>query len=523
MAGWVLNQPAKRRSDVTFQPLDLAAFVGFLLLVVGVSLYASRGERDAAGYFLAGRSLPWWLIGFSLIASNISTEHFVGMAGRGYDLGLAIASYEWMAAVTLVLVGLFFLPRFLQAGIYTIPEYLEYRYDARTRTLMAGFMLAAYVLVALATVLYSGALALNSIFGVDFLPGIWLIGVLAGGYTIYGGLKAVVWSDLIQGVVLLLGGALVTLLGFRALGGIQPFLDIADGKLHTVLPWNHPEVPWLAVFVGGLWIPNLFYWGLNQFITQRTLAARSLADGQRGIFLAAFLKLLIPFIVVFPGIMAAELFAEQITNPDQAYPVMMRELLPAGLTGVMFAALFGAVMSSLDSMLNSAATIFSVDLYKRHLRPGAPSHRVVSVGRITTGVLVVVGCLWAPVVGSAGSVFQYIQMFWGFISPGIVAAFLFGLFVPRTPPAAAFGGMILGVPVYGLLLWLFPEIAFLHHMAITFLVISAFMTVVTVTRPLARPRVLPVCTEVELEPAAGARSLAAGVVAGAAVLYAIFW
>ncbi len=272
---------------MSFQPLDIAAFIGFLAIVVGVSLYASRGKHDATDYFLAGRNLPWWLIGFSLIASNISTEHFVGMAGRGYELGLAIASYEWMAAVTLVLVGLFFLPRFLQAGIYTIPEYLEFRYDLRTRTLMAAFIMAAYVFVALATVLYSGALALESIFGIDTVAGIWLIGILAGGYTIYGGLKAVVWSDLIQGVALLLGGVVVTVLGFQAIGGVERFLEVADGKLHTVLPWNHTEMPWLAVFIGGLWIPNLFYWGLNQFITQRTLAARSLADGQRGLLAAS--------------------------------------------------------------------------------------------------------------------------------------------------------------------------------------------------------------------------------------------
>ncbi|MCY4574424.1 MAG: solute:sodium symporter family transporter, partial [Gemmatimonadetes bacterium] len=509
---------------MSFQPLDIAAFIGFLALVVGVSLYASRGKHDATDYFLAGRNLPWWLIGFSLIASNISTEHFVGMAGRGYDLGLAIASYEWMAAVTLVLVGLFFLPRFLQAGIYTIPEYLEFRYDVRTRTLMAAFIMAAYVFVALATVLYSGALALESIFGIDTVAGIWLIGILAGGYTIYGGLKAVVWSDLIQGVALLLGGVLVTVLGFQAIGGVGQFLEVADGKLHTVLPWNHPEMPWLAVFIGGLWIPNIFYWGLNQFITQRTLAARSLADGQRGIFLAGFIKLAIPFIIVFPGIMAAELFADQVTNPDQAYPVMMRELLPVGLTGAMFAALFGAVMSSLDSMLNSAATIFSVDLYKRHLRPEASSRRLMTVGRVTTGVLVLVGCLWAPVVARAGSVFEYIQMFWGFISPGIVAAFLFGIFVPRTPPAAAFGGMILGIPVYWLLLWLLPEIAFLHHMAITFLVISAFMGTLTLRQGLDEPRRLPRAVDgVDLTPAPGAKWWAGGVIGGAAVLYVVFW
>ena len=333
-----------------------------------------------------------------------------------------------------------------------------------------------------------------------------------------------VWSDLIQGVALLLGGVVVTVLGFQAIGGVGQFLEVADGKLHTVLPWNHTEMPWLAVFIGGLWIPNIFYWGLNQFITQRTLAARSLADGQRGIFLAGFIKLAIPFIIVFPGIMAAELFADQVTNPDQAYPVMMRELLPVGLTGAMFAALFGAVMSSLDSMLNSAATIFSVDLYKRHLRPEASSRRLMTVGRVTTGVLVLVGCLWAPVVARAGSVFEYIQMFWGFISPGIVAAFLFGIFVPRTPPAAAFGGMILGIPVYGLLLWLLPEVAFLHHMAITFLVISAFMATLTLRQGLDEPRRLPRAADgVDLTPAPGAKWWAGGVIGCAAALYVIFW
>ena len=250
--------------------LDIAAFVGFLMLVVGVSLYASRKEENERDYFLAGRNLPWWLIGFSLIASNISTEHFVGMAGRGYELGMAIASYEWMAAITLVVVALFFLPRFLRTGIYTIPEYLEYRYSKTTRTIMALFMMVAYVVVAMAAVLFAGALALKTIFHVETTLGIWLIGLLAGAYTIYGGLKAVVWSDLIQGIALLLGGVVITWLGFEAMGGWQPFVEAAGGKLHTVLPWNHGEMPWVAVFVGGLWIPNLFYWGLNQFITQRT-------------------------------------------------------------------------------------------------------------------------------------------------------------------------------------------------------------------------------------------------------------
>ena len=509
---------------MTFHWFDTVAFVGFIGLVIGVSLYASRKEDSEEDYFLAGRRLTWWLIGFSLIASNISTEHFVGMAGRGYELGLAIASYEWMAAVTLVVVAIFFVPRFLRAGIYTMPEYLERRYDPRARAIMATYMMLAYVFVALASVLYAGALALESMFGMDRILAIWLIGLLAGAYTIYGGLKAVVWSDLMQGIALLLGGGLIMILGFQALGGWEPFVEAAGGKLSTVLPWDHPEMPWLAVFVGGLWIPNLFYWGLNQFITQRTLGAKSLGEAQRGIILAACIKLMIPFIIVFPGIMAAELYGSMITEPDQAYPVMIREILPNGLTGLMFAALFGAVMSSLDSMLNSAATIFTIDLYKRHFTKTEPSsRRLVKIGRITTAVLVIIGCLWAPTIARTGSIFQYIQMFWGFISPGIVAVFVFGFISDRTPPIAANGAMVLGIPVYGLLLWLLPEVAFLHHMMITFIVLAVYILVMTRVRPLAEPRVIPVQADFDLEVSRSVKFGGALVVAATAVLYVVFW
>ncbi len=503
--------------------LDLVAFVAFLAAVIGLSLYASREEETSADYFLAGRKLSWWLIGFSLIASNISTEHFVGMAGRGYDIGLAIASYEWMAAVTMVIVAIFFLPKFLRSGIYTIPEYLEYRYSTGARTLMAGYVMAAYIVVALATVLYAGSLALESIFGIDTILGIWLIGIIAGTYTIYGGLKAVVWSDLLQGVALILGGILVTVLGFQAVGGWSQFVAGSAGKLHTVLPWNHPEMPWVAVFIGGLWIPNLYYWGLNQFITQRTLGARNLAEGQKGIFLAAFIKLFIPFIIVFPGIMAYQLYGSDIPRADQAYPYMISRILPAGLRGIMFAALFGAVLSSLDSMLNSAATIFTIDIYKRHLKKDAPNHRLVTVGRKATAVFVVIGGLWAPVVARFGSIFQYMQMIWGFISPGIVASFLFGMVVKKAPPAAAIGAMILGVPVYGLLLLLLPEVAFLHHMAITFLVLIAYMVAITWARPLAEPVSMPVRGDLDMTPSPGVNLMGAGVIVAAAALYVIFW
>jgi len=509
---------------MTFSPIDIASFVGFLVLVFAVSIRASRRKRVATvDYFLAGRELSWWLIGISLIASNISTEHFVGLSGRGYAIGLAIASYEWMAAVTMVVVALFFLPRFLRAGIFTMPEYLEYRYDGVARSIMALFMMLAYVFVALATVLYSGALALNAVIGLDVTRGIWIIGALSGLYVTYGGLRAVVWTELIQGVALLLGGLLVFVLSLHAIGGWARFTELSAGQLHTVLPWNDPEMPWLAVFFGGLWIPNLFYWGLNQFITQRALAARSLAEGQRGTIFAAAIKVSIPFLIVMPGMMAVHLFPDLIRTPDQAYPVMIRQLVPVGLLGVMLAALFGAVLSTFESLLNSAATIFSLDIYQRHWRPGADAAELVRVGRWATLILFLAGCLWAPLVGRMGSVFQYIQMFWGFISPGIVAAFVVGMFSPRTPPLAAKGAMLLGIPVYGLLLWFFPGIAFLHHMAITFLVVTAYMAVVTVLGPLPAPVVLPVKEGLDLAPARHARLAGSLVVATVAALYLYFW
>jgi SSS family solute:Na+ symporter len=466
--------------------------------------------------------LTWWLIGISLIASNISTEHFVGMAGRGYELGLAIASYEWTAAVAMVLVAIFFLPKFLKTGITTIPEYLEHRYSASARGLMAAYMMFAYIFVAIAAVVYAGALNLQVVFGdsveaalkdagfldrVD-LPGLlgekwllilggWTIGIIAGIYTVWGGLKAVVWADLFNGLGLLFGGLLVTVLGFMKLGGdlgfmhgVSSFFNSAGDKLSTVKPFNHGEMPWLAVFVGGLWLPQIFYWGLNQFITQRTLGAKSVAEGQKGVLFAASLKLIIPFIIVFPGIMAWQLAAQgdigKIGQADAAYPHLIKEILPGGLRGLMFACLFGAVMSSLDSMLNSASTIFTIDLYKRHVNPQASNRKLITIGRLMTAVFVVVGCTWAPLVSTigGGSVFKYIQMVWGFISPGVVAAFLFGIFSKRTPPLAAVGAMLLGIPVYAWCLWMMPEVAFLHHMAITFIVLAAYMMLLTVLMPL---------------------------------------
>jgi SSS family solute:Na+ symporter len=555
--------PSAASTGLQLSPWDAVVFFAFIAAVVGISLYASRKEASSEDYFLAGRKLVWPLIGFSLIASNISTEHFVGMAGSAFGrVGLAIASYEWMAAVTLILVAWWFLPKFLQVGIYTMPEFLEYRYDLTSRTLMAVYLMVAYMVVLLATVLYSGALALNAIFDVAGLfeswfnmprdsanfwanvAGIWGIGIIAGAYTIYGGLKAVVWSDLLQGGALLIGGTIVTLLGLSMLGdgsvlaGWQNFTQANEAKLHTVLPWNDPDVPWLAVFVGGLWIPNLFYWGMNQFITQRTLGAKSLAEGQKGILLAAAIKLAIPFIIVIPGIMAYQLYGPEIealggNAGDKAYPYMISRVLPPQLRGVMFAALCGAVMSTFNSGLNSASTIFTIDLYRRYLNPQATPRREVFVGRISTAVIVVLSCLWAPVISNFQGVFAYIQEIWGFITPGIVAAFLVGLLVRRTPALAARCALLLGPPLYAFCRfgqyfvpgqWVkdFNSWAFLHHMGLLFVLLAGLMLLITWLRPRTTPVQWP-SSGLDVKPYRFAYPVGGLLIAITAALYIIFW
>lgn len=538
-----------------FSTIDLVTFISFIVLVIGVSLYAGRKEETSEDYFLAGRGLTWWLIGLSLIASNISSEHFVGMSGKGFSsVGLAIASYEWIAAVTLVFVAVFFLPRFLRAGIYTIPEFLEYRFNRNARTLMAVLVIVFFVLVTLATVLYSGALALHTIFGLDKVVGIWIIGGIAGAYTVYGGLKAVVWSDLIQATTLLIGGVVVTFLGFEAFGirfgqdlleglepsrmdninvGITSFFEVAKDRLHTVLPANHPELPWVAVFIGGMWIPNIYYWGLNQFITQRTLAAKDLREGQKGILFGATLKLLIPFIVVFPGIMAYYLYGDVMLaegiKQDEAYAYLLKEILPPGLFGLMMAAIFGAVMSTIDSLLNSCSTIFTMDIFVPYFAKDDSQKNLVKVGRITTIVLVIFGCLWAPIVGSFDSLYDYIQKFSGLIQPGILAAFMFGLLWKKVPAKAIIGGILLNIPIYGTLLAIdslvLPEdgkIAFLHYMMITFVLISIFITIFTLKYPQKEPVVIPVKYDYDIKLPFSLKLWSGLIIAATIALYWVF-
>ena len=505
--------------------LDIAIFLVFFGIVIGISIFKSRKEENEEDFFLAGRGLIWPLIGISLIAANISTEQFVGMAGQGAGItGLAIASYEWMAAITLVFTAFFFLPKFLKSGVYTIPEYLEYRYNKTARTIMAIFMMLTYVGVTLAAVLYSGALALSTIFEMDLVTSVWIIGGIAAFYTTWGGLKAVAWADLVQGTALIVGGAIVMFLGFQAIG-VSNFFEGNSDKLHMILPSDHPVLPWTALVI-GLWIPNIYYWGLNQYITQRTLAAKSLKHGQMGVIFAAAIKLIIPFIIVFPGIMAAQLYPNELSaNSDAAYPLLIKNLVPAGIKGFIFAALSGAVISSLASMLNSASTIFTMDIYREYVNKTPERKKLVAIGRTSTIIFVLIACLIAPYLNDPRlqGIFTYIQEFQGFISPGVLAAFIFGLIVKKAPPLAGVVALLLNLITYAALLIWFGEIAFLNRMAISFILVIIVMTIITFIKPLDKPKELPVRKDFDMTATGSVKWAGAVVVALTLVLYAIFW
>ncbi len=506
-------------------PLDLLVFGLYALALLAIVVAVSRREETAADYFLAGRNLGWWVIGASLIGSNISAEHFVGMSGSGFAFGLAVASYEWMAAVTLVVVGRWFLPVFLRHGIYTMPEYLELRYSPAARRIFAVLLVLAMILVALSTTLAAGAKAITAIFGLSTLPAILVLTVVGGAYTIYGGLKAVVFTDVLQVVFLLLGGVLGCWLGLQATGGLGALMAAEPDRFHTILAANHPEFPWVGVFFGGLWVANFYYWGCNQFITQRTLAARSLAQGQRGILLAATIKLAIPFLVVVPGIAAFQLYGDTLPDRDFAYPHLLKALLPPGLAGLMLAALLGAVLSSVDSMLNSTSTILTMDLY-RVWRPRADEARLMRVGRWCTGAVVVLAALWAPVVASyEGGVFRYIQEAWGFFTPGVLVAFVLGLAWRGASPAGAYAALLGSIPLSLALKLAWPDLAFLNRMGLVFLLLLLLAIGASRVWPGRRPA-QPVgggkTGVVDLTPARGYGLWGGAIVLAVAALYWFF-
>ena len=471
---------------------DIVVVIGYALVLFGIAQWVSREQaghkKNTRDYFLAGSSLPWWAIGASLIAANISAEQIIGMSGSGYAIGLGIASYEWMAAITLILVGKFLLPIFLKHGIYTMPQFLEQRYDHNVRMVMAFFWLGVYVFVNLTSVLWLGALAMQTVAGVDLVYGILILGIFSVSYSLYGGLKAVAFTDIIQVVLLVLGGLLIAWImldkvsdGGGVLAGFGVLIDNAPEKFDMILSPDNPHyvsLPGLSVLIGGMWIMNVSYWGFNQYIIQRALAAKSIQEAQKGIAFAAFLKLLMPVIVVLPGI-AMFVLNPALDAPDQAYPSAMT-LLPVGIKGLVFAALLAAIVSSLASMINSISTIFTMDIYSSMVEEEKQANRVV-VGRIVAVTAMLVAMITAkPLLGNFDQAFQYIQEFTGFFTPGIVVIFVLGMVWKKATSGGALTAAIGSAVLSFAFKMLWPELPFIDRVGLVFLLCTAIAIVISI-------------------------------------------
>ncbi len=495
---------------------DYLVFLFYFILVAGYGIWVYRRkkakEASSKDYFLAEGSLTWWAIGASLIASNISTEQFIGMSGSGFKMGLAIASYEWMASVTLIVVAIFFMPVYLKNKIFTMPQFLQVRYNDTVAMIMAVFWLLLYVFVNLTSILFLGALAISSISGISFTVCMLALGFFAVLITL-GGMKVIGYTDVIQVFFLILGGLAATYIALNLvaeqngtsgiLNGLSVLREKADDHFHMILKPDNPsftDLPGLTVLIGGLWIANLNYWGCNQYITQRALGA-DLKTARNGLLFAGFLKLIMPVIVVLPGIAAyvmhqqgyfqTELLQDGEVNPDRAYPVLLN-LLPVGLKGLSFAALTAAVVASLAGKANSIATIFTLDIYKKKINTAAGEQKMVNIGRISIVAAMILAMIVAPFMGiDKKGGFQYIQEYTGFVSPGVFAMFFLGFFWKKTSSNAALfatiGGFMLSIifkfmPNYVDLSWLASsgyavanasgvfEIPFLDRMGIVFLI-----------------------------------------------------
>ena len=516
----------------TLPPLDIAIVCIYAVSIFALAQWVSREkgthQKDAQDYFLASRALPWWAIGTSLIAANISAEQIIGMSGSGYVIGLGVASYEWMSALTLIIVGKYFLPIFLKNGIYTMPEFLERRYGPTVRTVMAIFWIGVYVFVNLTAILWLGATAVHTVTGIDLHVALVSLGIFAGAYALYGGLKAVALTDIVQVSLLVLGGLVISYIALEKISGgagiVAGFHELTmrfPEKFKMILPPSNPnykDLPGLSVLLGGMWVMNISYWGFNQYIIQRALAARSIRAAQQGIVLAAFLKLLMPVIIVLPGIAAVAL-APNLARPDEAYPHLMA-MLPSGLLGLVFAALLAAIVASMGSKINSIATIFTMDVY-RPLRPQTSQRQLVLIGRISAVVALSVAILMAqPLLGSFDQAFQYIQEFTGFFTPGICVIFLLGMFWERCTATGALTAAIASAVLSLVLKMAWPALPFMDRVGLVFVICLGLAVVLSLLQTRRDPALKVQLKQIDYSTSAGFNIAALGITA---ILVGIYW
>jgi len=537
---------------------DVFIFALYIITVAayGFSIYLRRKETEKStnDFFLAEGSLTWWAIGASIIASNISAEQFIGMSGSGFAMGLAIASYEWMAALGLIIVALFFLPVYLRNRIATMPEYLVRRYNEKVGTVMAVFWLLVYVLVNLTSILYLGALAISTVTGISFTVCVVGLALFTALITL-GGMKVIGYTDVIQVVVLILGGVATSVIvlnlvaqkagGTGWLLGLSTLLDQLPSHFHMILSKGqmikpdggdaYMDLPGLSVLIGGMWIMNLSYWGCNQYITQRALGAKNLTTAQYGLLFAAFLKMLMPFIVILPGIAAFYLYSTgdegnvfsdvmregDTVRPDKAYPLVLN-LLPSGLKGLAFAALSSAIVASIAGKANSIATIYTLDIHRKYFNTDATDKQLIRHGRKVIIISLLIACFVAPFLSSLDQGFQYIQEYTGFITPGVIVIFAGGLFWKKATATAAWWVALSTIPLSAILKIATPLMPFMDRMSVVFLAETLLLVVLSLF--------LPEKTAEELVAKPGDFNATIGFWIGAmllmgllAALYVVFW
>ncbi len=482
-----------------FALIDWVVFFVYASIIVFTGLWVSRtkkGEqKTTSDYFLAGRSLPWWTIGAALLAANISAEHFIAMSGSGYAVGLAIAAYEWIAAIVLIFVAKYFLPVFISKGIYTMPQFLAQRYDKRVSTIMAVFWVLVYIFVNMTAVLYLGALAMERIIGVPMIYGIIGFAFFSAVYSLWGGMKAIAWTDVINVIVLIFGGLVTTFLAVSALGaghgffsGFVELIHKAPEKFHMIIAKGtifvpdgvggkkdaFMDLPGLGVVLGSMWLTNMSFWGFNQFIIQRGLAGKSLKEAQYGVVFAGYLKLLIPVLVVLPGIAAFALGAD-LAKSDEAYPWLLSNIVPIGIKGLAFSAIAAAAVSALSSIVNSVSTVFTMDIYKAHLKKNTEDKNLVIVGRVVALIALIIATCVAPQLRTLDQAYQYIQEYTGYIYPGEFLIFFCGLFWRQSKATAAVWVALLTIPLGILLKILNPELPFILRIGYVFMILSVVM------------------------------------------------
>src|SRR3569833_116646 len=506
--------------------------VAIFVLAQRVSRERGEHKKNAQDYFLASRALPWWAIGTSLIAANISAEQIIGMSGSGYVIGLGIASYEWMSALTLILVGKYFLPVFLTNRINTMPEFLQRRFSPEVRTVMAIFWLGVYIFVNLTSILWLGATAVHTVAGVEIQTALIALGGFAGAYALYGGLKAVALTDIVQVSLLVLGGLIISYLALDKVSGHQGILHGFQylqahfpEHFRMILPPSDPnykDLPGLSVLLGGLWVMNVSYWGFNQYIIHRALAAKALREAQKGIVLAGFLKLLMPVIIVLPGIAAVAL-APGLSRADEAYPHLMA-MLPPGILGLVFAALIAAIVASMGSKINSIATIFTMDVYRPLVGADVTPEHLVVVGHIAAVVALITASVAAkPLLGSFDQGFQFIQEFTGFFTPGICVIFLLGMFWSRCTASAALVAAIGSALLSFALRQLWPALPFIDRVGLVFvacMVLAISMSLLQKPQP---PSMTIELKNIDYSTSTGFNTAAVVIVAILIVLYSTWW